>query len=128
MWIKTNPNPCGRSVGDCSVRAVATVLNATWEEAYRLLADAGLQMCDMPNSNATIGAVLRMHGFAKAAIPNRCPDCYTIEDFCFDNPRGKFVVGTGTHVVAVMGGDVYDTWDSSAEIPIYVWYERFAPN
>ena len=128
MWIKENLNPCGRNVGDCAVRAVATVLDATWEEAYRLLANAGLKMCDMPNSNATVGAVLRMHGYAKEAIPNICPDCYTIGDFCHDNPRGKYVVGTGTHVAAVINGDLIDAWDSSNEIPIYVWYERFAPD
>lgn len=27
MYIEYNPNPCGRRVGDCAVRAVAKALN-----------------------------------------------------------------------------------------------------
>ena len=29
-----NPNPVGRSVGDCTVRAIAKALDQTWEETY----------------------------------------------------------------------------------------------
>lgn len=37
MWVKYNPNPTGRSVGDCAVRAVAKALNIGWEKAYVLI-------------------------------------------------------------------------------------------
>ena len=36
-----------------------------------------------------------------------------------DNPEGKYLLATGTHVVTVIDGDYYDTWDSGDEIPIY---------
>ena len=52
-------------------------------------------------------------------IPNMCPDCYTIRKFCLDNPKGKFLVATGSHVVAIDNGDYYDTWDSGDEIVTY---------
>ena len=54
-------------------------------------------------------------------IPNSCPDCYTVRDFCFDNPRGAFLLATGSHVVTVIDGDYYDTWNSGSEVPIYFW-------
>ena len=124
MWVKYNPNPTGRFVGDCSVRAVAKALNMSWEDAYDLISDAGYAMGDMPSSDSVWGAVLRQHGFYRRAIPNKCPDCYTVEDFCADNPEGVFVLGFGDHVATVVNGDLYDSWNSSKEIPIYTWYRK----
>lgn len=123
MYIYYQPNPCGRAVGDCAVRAVSKALGISWEEAYDLIATAGFNMCDMPSSDSVWGAVLRGNGFNKVAIPNTCPDCYTVNDFCKDNPEGIFVLGFGGHVATVINGDLYDSWDSSQEIPIYMWYK-----
>lgn len=121
MWIKYNPNPAGRLVGDCSVRAVAKALNTDWESAYSLICDAGFNMADMPSSNGVWGAVLRQHGFYRAIIPNSCPDCYTVEDFARDNPVGTYVLGTGLHTVCIINGNWYDSWDSGGEIVQYFW-------
>lgn len=124
MWIKYNPNPTGRHVGDCAVRAVAKALGIEWEEAYKLITVNGYAMGDMPSSDSVWGAVLRQNGFYKKTIPNTCPDCYTVKDFCRDNPLGIFVLGFGGHVATVVDGDLYDSWDSSMEIPVYVWYRK----
>lgn len=127
MWIHANLNPAGRNVGDCSVRAVATALNVDWETAYAMTAKAGYQMADMPSSDSVFGAVLRKNGFYRTAIPNMCPDCYTAEDFCNMNPEGVFVLGFGGHVATAIDGNLYDSWDSSRSIPIYVWYKDKEP-
>ena len=121
-WRNYNPNPAGRAVGDCSVRAVAAALGVDWETAYAMIARNGFLMGDMPSSNSVWGAVLRQNGFYRKAIPDSCPNCYTAEDFAKDNPRGIFVLGFGGHVATVVDGDLYDSWDSSQEIPVYVWY------
>ena len=124
MWIRYNPNPTGRSVGDCAVRAVAKALNVDWESAYDLIAANGFAMGDMPSSDSVWGAVLRQNGFYRKAIPNTCPDCYTAEDFARDNPDGIFVLGFGGHVAVVEDGNIYDSWDISQEIPQFVWYRK----
>lgn len=124
MWMYYQPNPCGRSVGDCSVRAISKALGISWEEAYNVICEAGFKMCDMPSSDSVWGAVLRANGFYKTSIPNSCPDCYTAEDFCRDNPVGVFVLGFGGHVATVVDGYLYDSWDSSREIPVYMWYRN----
>lgn len=123
-WIPFNPSPTGRNVGDCAVRAVAKALGTDWETAYLLIAKAGYQMGDMPSSNSVWGAILRQNGFYRSAIPNTCPDCYTAEDFCKDHPSGTFVLGFGNHVATVQDGYIYDTWDSTNEIPQYFWYRK----
>ena len=124
MWIEFNPNPAGRHVGDCAVRAIAKALGTDWETAYAMIATNGFAMGDMPSSDSVWGAVLRQNGFYRQAIPNSCPDCYTAADFAWDNPRGTFVLGFGGHVATVEDGDLYDSWDSSNEIPVYVWFRR----
>jgi len=84
----------------------------------------GLEMADLPNSNAVWASYLKGLGFKKAIIPDTCPDCYTVEDFAEDNPHGIYVLCTGTHTVTVIDGNVYDAWDSSREIPTYYYYKE----
>lgn len=123
-WRKYNNNPAGRVVGDCAVRAVSVALGVDWETAYSMIAAAGYNMADMPSSNAVWGAVLRQNGFYRKGIDNKCPDCYTASDFAREHPRGVFVLGFGNHVATVIDGDIYDSWDSSQEIPQYFWYRK----
>lgn len=123
-WIHFLNNPTGRTVGDCAVRAVSKALDISWEAAYIMIASNGFSMGDMPSSDSVWGSVLRQNGFYRKAIPNTCPDCYTAEDFAQDNPIGTFVLGFGGHVATIVDGYLYDSWDSSREIPIYVWFRK----
>lgn len=116
-----NPNPKGKKVGDCSIRAASCVLNQEWETTYLGIMAYGFEMGDMPSSNAVWGAYLYDHGFRRYTMPNLCPDCYTIQDFCEDNPIGTFVLATGTHAVALKDGCYFDTWDSGDESPVFYW-------
>ena len=124
MFVMYQPNPANDGVGDCAVRAVAKVLGTTWEDAYTKLTMNGFLMGDMPSSDAVIASVLRQNGFYREAIPNTCPDCYTAEDFCRDNPQGTYVLGFGGHVATIQNGVLYDSWDSSNEVPVYYWYRK----
>lgn len=124
MWKLYNPNPTGRAVGDCSVRAVAKALDIDWEDAYALITTNGYNMGDMPSSDSVWGSVLRQNGFYRQNLPNTCPDCYSAEDFCKDYPHGTYVLGFGGHVATVVDGILYDAWDSSHEIPQFVWFRK----
>ena len=123
-WKNYNPNPVSRNVGDCSVRALTVALGVDWETAFALLSSNAFQMADMMSSNAVIGSVLRQHGYRRSVIPNSCPDCYTVGEFADEHPEGTFVLGTGSHVVAVKDGEILDSWDSSNEIPVYYWWRK----
>lgn len=123
-YIQYNPNPMSRNVGDCSVRAISKALDTDWETSYIRIMINGYAMGDMPSSDAVWGAVLRQNGFYREAIPNTCSDCYTAEDFCKDHPEGTYVLAFGGHVATVVDGDLYDSWDSSREIPQFYWYKR----
>ena len=124
MYVYYNPNPLGLSVGDCTIRAISCALNISWEQTYDLLAQLGFDMGDMPSSNRVWTELLKINGFKKYQLPDTCPACYTIKDFCYDHPVGIYVVGTGEHVVCIKNGNYFDSWDSGNEIPIYYFQRR----
>ena len=124
MYREFNNNPTGRRVGDCAVRAVSLALNKDWETTYLLIALNGLQMGDMPSSNSVWGSVLRQAGFVRENLPNTCPDCYTVRDFCEEHPKGTFVLGLNGHVVTVKDGNWYDIWDSGDETVLFYWHRK----
>lgn len=123
-YVEFNNNPCGRRVGDCSVRAISKALNMGWESAYIALTMNGLAMGDVMNADSVWGSLLRQHGFYRRTLPDTCPTCYTAKEFCEDHPHGVFVLGFGGHVATVVDGDLYDSWDSSMEIPQFYWYRK----
>ena len=122
-WVKWNPNPMGKHVGDCTIRAITKATGESWENAYCGIALHGFLMCDMPSNNGVWGAYLRKKGFVRRMLPNNCPDCYTVEDFCNEHPKGVYVVAVSSHVLTVVDGDYHDSWDSGQENPIY-YFER----
>ena len=59
MYVYFNPNPTGRNVGDCSIRAISKALNVDWEDAFVMVTKNAYLMGDMPSSNSVWGALLR---------------------------------------------------------------------
>lgn len=117
-----NPNPAGRSVGDCAVRAISKALGQTWEQTYVGLTLEGFVRGDLLNADAVWGPYLKSHGFSRHWLPDDCPDCYTVAAFAEDNPEGTFVLSMpGRHVVTVVDGVYFDSWDSGGEVPQYYW-------
>lgn len=121
MFRKFNPNPTAACVGDCTVRAISGVTGRAWEDVYMSLAVQGLMMGDMPSANSVWGAYLRSQGFKRNIVPDTCPDCYTVAEFCKEHPKGRYVLACNGHVVCCKDGDYYDNWDSGREHPVYYW-------
>lgn len=123
MWKNYNPNPKGARVGDCVIRAVSKALGKDWKDTYLELCLEGLRFCDLPSANHVWGAYLKENGFERFVLPNTCPECYTVRDFCNDFKEGTYILALNGHVICVVDGDYYDSWDSGDEVPIYYWRE-----
>ncbi|MBO7133823.1 MAG: hypothetical protein J6W06_06685 [Bacteroidales bacterium] len=120
-YIYFNPNPSGKRVGDCVIRAISRLTGSSWETTYIGIATKGYEMFDMPSSNAVWAEYLKERGYRRVVIPDTCPQCYSVREFCHDNPKGRYLLATGSHVVTAIDGDYYDAWDSGAEVPVYFW-------
>lgn len=118
-YWKYNSNPKGRNVGDCTVRAISKALGQDWEQTYAGLALEGFIQGDMPSANYVWGAYLRRKGYTRELVPDR--DGYTVADFADEHPHGTYILALSGHVVCVQDCTLYDTWDSSGEIPLYCW-------
>lgn len=119
MYRRFNANPAGRSVGDCTIRAISKALNQDWETTYIGICDVGLEVYDMPSSNAVWGEYLRRKGFRRRWLPHGC----TIRSFSRNHPHGTYIIPVSGHVVCVKDGDYFDTWNSGDEEPLYI-YEK----
>jgi len=123
MYIRYNNNPLDKLVGDCVIRSISKALGLSWDEVHNDLCDLSNEMADMPSSNAVWGTYLESLNFKRGNPSSDCPMCYTIRNFAENNRDGIYVVGTGSHVVCIINGDYYDTWDSGDEIPI-IYFKR----
>ena len=121
MFRHYNPNPSNLMVDDCAVRALCCLEGMSWEDAAIALFYQAYYMHDVQTSRNVFNSYLNKIGYQRHQIPNTCPDCYTVADFCNDNQTGRFIVATESHVVAIIDGDHYDTWDSSFEPIVYYW-------
>lgn len=121
MYVYCNPNPHGRNVGDCAVRALCIVTGKDWYDIQFDLTAVGAAFGDMANSNDVWGEYAKLYGFKRYLIPDTCPSCYTVADFANDHKEGTYLLGTGSHVVAVIDGNYIDAWDSGKEVPFYFW-------
>lgn len=124
-YIQYNPNPKRKSTIDCTIRALSKALNTDWDDAYIRLCMKGFVMKNMPSANEVWHELLKDEGFTRHIIPNTCPDCYTVRAFCHEHLDGLYILGTGSHVIAVEDGNYYDNWDSGDEVPIYYWERRY---
>ena len=125
MFVYYNPNPLGKSVGDCVIRAIAKATGQPWDDVYIQISLQGFKDKNMPSANTVWGNYLKSLGFKRHTIPNSCPDCYTVADFCAEHTTGTYILATGTHVIAVMDGNYYDAWDSGNEVPAYYFSEEY---
>lgn len=124
MYIPTNTNPNGYHIDDCVIRAISIAENKSWDYISLSLAMHSFDLKGMSSTNFVWDDYLRMNGYIRSAIPNSCPRCYTVKDFCEDHPTGIYILATGSHVVTVIDGDYYDTWDSGYEVPIYYYIKK----
>lgn len=124
MWVRCNPNPLGKQANDCVVRAIAVAMERSWADVYADLCREGRKACDMPSSNAVWGKYISDMGFEQFLLPDSCPRCVTIRAFAERFPIGTYIVGCGSHVVTVIDGSYYDSWDSGDEVGSYYWRVR----
>ena len=129
--VAFNENPTDNLVGDCAVRALAGVLEISWEEAAWKLAEAGDFVCTHINRLTNIEKCLADEGFEKHGPIRRNGHVLNGKEFC-DLIHDMFEAGTKlyaypghSHAVAILvfDGDykIVDTWDSTNHPIIGYW-------
>ena len=137
MYIYYNDNPGNFNVGDCVIRAISLALSYNWFMVHDELSFLSRKMLDMPSSNRVWKTYLKEKGYIEYEIENTCPRCLTVEQFAMSHPKGRYILSTcefskardnlivtGSHVLALIDGDWYDTWDSGGDVPLSYFIVR----
>lgn len=130
MFKYLNLNPDKKRTIDCVIRGVSFVLDQDWDTTMVHIMVECIKHHDMPEVNYVWAGYLKSRGFKRYVIPDTCPDCYTVKDFCEDHPSGTFLLvilnySSGGHVVGVKNGNYYDIFDSGNEVAAYFWRKEY---
>ena len=122
MYVHYNGNPCGINTGDCVIRAISIVTGMRPKKVYAGLCLFGYPCTIWGNVNSIWADFLQSIGYKRHTITAN--HRYTVADFAADHPHGRFILGTGSHAVAVVDGDIIDSWNSSNEKPLYYFMKE----
>lgn len=120
MYIHYNGNPCGRNIGDCVIRAISIVTGYSRHKVYAGLCVQGFPCTIWGNLNEIWSDYLLYLGFTRHRIREK----QTVAEFAKNHPKGRYIIGTGSHAVAVVSGNIIDSWNSSSETARYYFVKE----
>jgi hypothetical protein len=111
-----NANPKNRVTGDCTFRAISTALRQSWEQTVKEMCEMSIETGYACNDKKGIERYLKSKGWIKHSQPRKADNTkYTGKEFCErarDYENYVAIIG-GHHIVAIIDGKVWDTWDST---------------
>ena len=116
-----NQNPHNRITTDCVIRAISTATEIPYNQVVMEMAELQCKTGYDDGDKKLYDMYLKSKGWVKNPQPRKDDNTkYTGKEFCEEiqthrhwyNPEIIANIGGG-HVVAIMFGKVYDTWDST---------------
>lgn len=111
-----NVNPKNKKTGDCSIRALANILDISWYDALTLLYNSAMKTGFEPADRRTMEKILNEFGYEKIAQPRKFDNTkYLIGELdrilSDEDMENGVVVNCANHYTVVRKGQVEDTWD-----------------
>jgi hypothetical protein len=94
----------------------------SWEDAYDMASNAGMEVAALPDDPKVVEKMLTEKlGYTKYKYTKdeRC----TLNEFAIAHPFGTYICKMRRHVVAVVDGFYYDSWDSGNK-KVTEYYEK----
>ena len=108
MYKYYNPHPKGLSVDDCVKRAIVAVTGYDYAVVQRELNE--YKKVTGAKSFNSIKNLRYVEDVLNAKRIKVCSNI-TVEEFCEQHPRGRYILDMDAHWSACVGGCIYDTWD-----------------
>jgi hypothetical protein len=133
--VNYNANSRGTSTGDCSVRAISLAFNKDYREVKQILNESAKRLrAQHYNSSKNIVEVIS-NVFHQGKYIDIREQKLTVEQFADQHPSGIYLIGCGRtpdahkqysyslggHIVTIINGKVFDTWDSRDWYVIKYW-------
>lgn len=126
QYYQPNEKDLKDEFGDCQIRALSKALNCTWLEAFdALIPLMREEQCNGIGVTVKVSSRILSHfGFTYHGITvKKGSKRPTVDSFAKEHPSGTFILRVANHVVSVVDGKYYDTWDSG-HCSLYGYYEK----
>ena len=125
-YYQPNRKDLKDKTGDCQVRALSKVLNISWLEAFDLTIPICRELqtytifdCNLEKTKEAMSTLGFIYHTISNAKGSKRP---TVKEFAKTHTTGKYICKVANHIVAVVDGIYYDTWDSGYK-SLYGYYE-----
>jgi hypothetical protein len=115
-YLERNVNPKNRKTGDCSTRALVSVLNISYEDCLKLQMEESLKCYYDPTSKQVMERVLKRFGYIKMSQPKKSDNSkYEVREL--DQIINKNILTKGVlvtvanHHTAIVGNQIIDIWN-----------------
>ena len=129
QYYQPNKKDIKDKFGDCTIRALSKAWNCTWVEAFDKMIPIcrEYQTCNIFNVPIALRKeIFEKLGFTYSGVSNKKGNKRpTVESFAKDNPKGTYIANVANHVVAIVDGKYYDTWDSG-KCCLYGYFKKGA--
>lgn len=126
QYYQPNAKDLKDEYGDCVIRALTKVTGKAWGDVFDDLVPIARENQCMPNGKPCWEAYLKTNGFEYHGVTNaKGTKRPTVDRFAKDHPNGTYVARVAHHLVAVVDGIYYDTWDSGHN-SLYGYWEMVA--
>lgn len=126
--VRYNANVRGKNVGDCVKRAISLAFDLPYNEVSKFLVES------MRSKNASAWnyiyvyepVIMGLGGDRFVSVPNNY--AWTLDKFADEHAEGTWLVLTGpkadgyqNHIVCIIDGKIYDSWDSREQYVKGYW-------
>lgn len=105
MYRHYNANPLNNNTADCTVRAISTAEEKTWDETYRKLSRLAQRQ------GVIFDDVTFIEDYLDKRYPRQCHYSMTVGEFIEEFPRDCFLITMKGHITCVKDGILIDTFD-----------------
>ena len=121
-YYQPNKKDLKDTYGDCVIRALTKLTGKEWPQVFDELIPIAKEYQCMPNNKPCYETYLKQNGFTYKGISNKKGTKRpTVDRFAKDNPEGLYFLIVANHVVAVVDGIYYDTWESGSKSLYGYW-------
>lgn len=105
MYRHYNANPLNNNTADCTVRAISTAEENTWDETYRKLSRLAQRQ------GVIFDDIKFIEDYLDKRYPRQCHYSMTVGEFIEEYPRGTYLVTMQGHITCIKDGILIDTFD-----------------
>ena len=123
-YYQPNKKDVKDDFGDCVIRALTKALDKSWLEVFDKLIPYAREMQCIPNQKPVYEKYLKDEGFEWVGLKaQKGKKRLTPETFCKQYKTGTYILRLANHIVTVIDGYYYDTWDCK-EYAVYGYWTK----